>query len=191
MRSRAGLILGVVLVLATIGGVAGWRWWQGRAPYGPSVLAARGTLEFTDQETANAALVPVNAMHAEGADDRIVLGRVSWTRPPQPQKDGSLRIVLMDRRTGDLPNFISVTAAQPDRVFTGMDSALEIARSRYPWLGDGDIWSGSVVTVSSLDVSPVTFQTVWRSPIELENLLVAVICVGPDGQVYWAQRLVN
>ncbi|SDT39708.1 hypothetical protein [Actinoplanes derwentensis] len=206
MRQRVGLILGVVMVLAGVGGVAGWRWWQGRAPYGPEALGARATVEFVDQATANAALAPVNAVYANGAEDQIVLGRVAWNRPPHPQPDGSLRIVLADKRNGLLPGFIAVTSAQPDQVITGMDSALETARSRYPWLGPAresadTMWAGSVVTVSSIDASPVTFQTVLREaqpeslvlsgPMAIEDLLVALICVGPDGQVYWAQRLLN
>lgn len=202
MRQRTGLILGVVVLLTGLGALGGWRWWQSRAPYGPEVLGARATLEFVDQKTADAALAPVNAEFTDKATDQILLGRVSWNRPPEPQKDGSLRIVVLDKRSnGLLPTFIAVTSARPDAVFSGMDGALDEARSRYPWLGSARQDNGSIVYVSSVDASPVTLQTVLHAPrpgitaifapAAIEDLLVALICVGPDGQVYWAQRLLN
>jgi hypothetical protein len=53
--------------------------------------------------------------------------------------------------------------------------------------------------------SPFTLQTVLHparretrsehrvatAPAAVEDLLVALISVGPDGQVYWAKRLLN
>jgi hypothetical protein len=86
-------------------------------------------------------------------------------------------------------------------------------RSATPWqrgIGarevDGSYWtSGSAVFVSALNASPVTLQFVLRpagprttprnamptAPAALADLLIALISVGPDGQVYWAERLLN
>jgi hypothetical protein len=212
VKRRAGLILGVAILLAGTAGVAGWRWWHNRPPYGPDPLNAQATLQLVDQATADAALKPVNAMVA-GDGDQILLGRVTWTRPPNPQKGGHFCIVLLDKRSHLMPGHIAVTSARPDRVNAGSDGSLDIAQKRYPWLRgigpreiNGSFWtSGSAVFVWSVDASPVTFQTVLRparpgtppqqmvptAPAAVEDLLIALNSVGPDGQVYWAQRLLH
>ena len=211
MRRRTALILGVVILLAGIGGVVAVRWWQGRPPYAPEALHAQATLQLVDQATADAALAPVTAEQA-GAGDQIFLGRVTWTVPPDPQRDESLRIVLLDKRSHLLPGFLAVTAARPDDVGTGTDGALDSAQQRYPWLrgagtreAGGSSWSAGSAIFSSVGASPVTFQTVLRperpgtppeqrvatGPATVGDLLVALISVGPDGQVHWAQRLLN
>ena len=212
MTRRTALIVGAVLVLFGVSGVAGWRWWHGRAPYGSEVLGARATLQLVDQATADAALRPVNAEVA-GSGDQIFLGRVAWTQPPRPRKDNSFRIVLLDKRTRLMPGFIAVTSARPDDVGTGSDGSLDIAEKRYPWLqgiGDREIngsysSSGSAVFVTAVEASPVTFQTVLHpahpetsaenvgptAPATAADLMIALISVGPESQVYWAQRLLN
>jgi len=213
VKRWAGLILGVAILLCGTGGVVGWRWWHNRPPYGPDALSPQATLQFVDQATADAALEPVNAIVA-GDGDQIVLGRVTWTRPPNPQEGGSFRIVLLDKRSHRMPGFIAVTSARPDRVNAGSDASLDIAEQRYPWLRgvglreiNGSFWSSAnAVCVWSVDASPVTFQTVLlhaarpgtpseqmvpMAPAAVEDLLIALISVGPDGQVYWAQRLLH
>ncbi|WP_250032860.1 hypothetical protein [Paractinoplanes maris] len=204
MKRRAILLLSVAIVLITAGGVASWRWWHNRPPYDPGVLGARATLQLVDQATADAALKPVNAVRAaEG--DQIVLGRVTWSRPSQARKGDSFRIVLLDKRSHLMPGFIAVTSARPDDVSTGLDGAIDSAQKRDSWLRGAGTQEGSAIFVEAVDVSPVTFQTVFRAPnpeappsyrvptapVSVEDLLVALIGVGPDGQVYWTQRLLN
>ena len=165
-----------------------------------------------DQATADAALQPVNAETA-GEGDQIFLGRVSWAQPPRPQKNNSFRIVVLDKRSHLMPGFIAATSARPDDVSTGLDGSLDIAEKRYPWLqGVGArkvngsySTSGSAVFVSTVNASAVTFQFVLHparpetspenaaptAPATVADLLIALISVGPDGQVYWAERLAN
>ncbi|MCU7725211.1 hypothetical protein ODJ79_15895 [Actinoplanes sp. KI2] len=203
---------GVAIVLAGTVGVAGSRWWHNRPPYGPEALSARATLRLVDQATADAAVKPAPAVVANDGD-QIFLGQVTWNRPPRPQKNGSFRIVLLDKRRHLTPGYLAVTSPKPDAVSSGSDHALDIAQERYPWLQgagaqpvDGSGWvSGETIDVESMDAAPVTFQAVLRradpqrhpmlpvatAPTPLEDLLVALICVGPDGQVYWAQRLLH
>ncbi len=212
MRHRASLIIGVVMVLVAAGGIAGWRWWHNRAPYGPETLGATATLRLVDQATADAAMSPADAERAADGD-QIFLGRVAWVRPPDIEADGSFRVVILDKRTRLMPGFISVTSARPDDIGTGSDEALDGAEERYSWLQgigtreiDGSFWTaGSAITVSSVDASPVTFvivlhparphtppeQATATAPAAVSDLLVALINVGPDGQVSWAQRLLN
>lgn len=212
MRHRAGLIIGVVMLLVAAGGIVGWRWWHSRAPYGPEVLGATATLRLVDQATADAAMSPADAEQAADGD-QILLGRVAWVRPPGITAGGSFRVVVLDKRSRRMPGFISVTSARPHDVGTGADGALDAAEKRYPWLRgigtretDGSFWTaGTAVTVSSVDASPVTFvivlhparpetppeRVVAAAPAAVGDLLVALINVGSDGQVYWAQRLLN
>ena len=212
MRRRAGLILGAVILLVAAGGIVGWRRWHHQAPYGPSALGATATLRLVDQTTADAAMSPVNAEHA-GDGDQIFLGRVSWARPPAVHADGSFRVVILDKRTHRMPGFISVTSARPTDVGAGSDGPLSVAEKRYSWLQgigpremNGSFWTaGDAITVASVDASPVTFvavlhparlgtapeHAVANAPAAVGDLLVALIDVGSDGQVYWAQRLLN
>lgn len=206
MRQRAGLVVGVVVLLAGVAVIAGWRWWAGRAPYGPEALRAAATLQLVDQATADAALAPANAEITTGADDQILLGRVSWTAPQSP-KDTSLRIVLLDKRRHLLPGFLAVTSPDPQNIGSGMDGSLDLAQQRYDWLAATATSesAGSIITVSSVHASPVTFQTVLHAerpetppehrvataPVAAEDMLVALICVSGDGRVHWAQRLLN
>ncbi|SNT64643.1 hypothetical protein SAMN05421812_117161 [Asanoa hainanensis] len=206
------MILSVTLLLVAGAAVGGWRWWHARPPYGPEVLAATATLSLVDQATMDAAFAPRTPEQA-GDGDQIFLGRVTWQRPPDPQKNGTFRIVVLDKRTHLMPGFVNATSARPDDVSSGSDGSLDVAEERYPWLAgvgareiDGGYWtSGSAVTVTSVDASPVTFAVVLRpevpgtlphmavatAPAAVGDLLVALVNVGPDGQVYWAQRLLN
>lgn len=212
MRQRAGLLIGVVVLLVGVGGVVGWRWWRGLPPYGPEVLAATADLDLVDQATADSAFGLGNVERA-GDGDQIFFGRVTWQRPPNPQVDGSFRIVVLDKRTRRMPGFVSVTSARPDDVGAGSDEALDRAEERYSWLrgigmhkvDGGFLTAGSSVMVSSVDASPVTLVfvlhpqrpgtppewTVATAPAAVSDLLVALISVGPDQQVYWAQCLLN
>ena len=81
MRRRAALIRGLVVLLVGVAGVAGWRWWDDRPPYGPEALAARATLRLVDPATADAAFAPADGVRA-GTGDQLVLGQVSWNPPP-------------------------------------------------------------------------------------------------------------
>jgi hypothetical protein len=124
-----------------------------------------------------------------------------------------LRIVVLDKRSHLMPSFIAATSARPDDVLAGADGSLDIAEKRYPWLRgiglrktNGSFSNpGCALSVGSIDASPVTFQTVLRparpgtppehmvlsAPAAVQDLLIALISVGPDNQVYWAQRLLH
>ena len=212
VKRRAGLIISVAMLLIGAGSVFGVRWWNNRAPYAPEALGATATLRMVDQSTADSALQPVIVEPAEKGD-QILLGQVSWRRPPRQPKGGSFGIVVLDKRTHLMPGHFAVTSNRPDDVSTGSDSSQDIAEKRYPWLQgagareiNGSFWSaGNAITVSSIDASPVTFaivlhprrpgtppeQMVASAPVAVTDLMVALINVGPDGQVYWGQRLLN
>jgi hypothetical protein len=211
VKHRAILVVGTALLLAAVGGVAGWRWWHDRPPYDPEILAAQATLQLVDQATANADLAPSIAVISEDGD-QIFLGRVAWTVPPRTTAGSTLRIVLLDKRSHLTPGVIAVKSDRQDEVSTGWDGSLDTAAERYPWLNgfdtrqpDGSYGGASTFITSSLDASPVTFQTVLHparlqtalssavatAPAAVSDFMIVLISVGSDGQVYWAHRLLN
>ena len=177
----------------------------------PEALGAQAALHLVDQATADAAIAPGNAM-VGGDNDQIFLGRVTWTRPPRTKVDSTLRIVILDKRSHLTPGWIALKSDRQDEVGSGWDGSLDAATERYSWLHgfgtrqpDGSYGGAGTFITSSLDASPVTFQTVFRSarpgtppnpavataPAAVTDLMIVLIGVGPDGQVYWAHRLLN
>ena len=212
---RRGAEIGLVALTLVVAGsaVAGWRWWHNRAPYGPEALAATASVQLVDSKAAQAALGNgVNAPLAEEGD-QLVLGRVSWRPPAKAWDAASFWIVVLDKRTNLKPTVFGVTSPRQDDVGAGSGGTLQRAADRYPWLhGAGGrhvngSWSdaGSAIYVSAADATPLTFvavfpyvekplppeQAVVTAPIATPDLLVALVSVGPDEQVYWAQRLVG
>ncbi|MFY1698076.1 hypothetical protein [Solwaraspora sp. WMMA2101] len=213
MRHRAVWIIGLVAaVLVAAGGIAGWRWWHLRSPYGPEVLNATATLRLVDQATAEAAFDDQQLV-APSDGDQVFLGEVAWTPPPQAKPDAMLIIAVVDKRSRTLPGFIATTSNRPDQVGSGSDGVLNAVEERYPWLQgvgarevDGGFYtSGNVVTVTSVDATPVTYSFVLHpahpdnpaefavasAPAAVDDLMVALISIGPDRQIYWAERLLN
>lgn len=147
-----------------------------------------------------------------GDGDQIFLGRATWTRPPRATADSTLRIVVVDKRSRLTPGWFALKSDRQDEVGSGWDGSLDAATERYSWLHgfdsrqpDGSRGGAATFITSSLDASPVTFQTVLRparpgtspgltvatAPGEVTDLMIVLISVGPDGQVHWAQRLLN
>ncbi|MDG4764083.1 hypothetical protein O7632_08185 [Solwaraspora sp. WMMD406] len=211
-RRSAAIVWVVVVVLVMAGGLTGWRWWHQRSPYGPEVLVATATLRLVDQATADAAF-DGQQLELSGDGAQVFLGQVAWTPPPQAKPGTMLMIVVLDKRSQLMPGLISATSDRPDRVGAGFDGVLNAVEQQHPWLYgigareiNGGLHSaGSVVTVSSLDATPVTFSFVLHparpetppefavasAPAAVDDLMVALISVGPDRQVYWAQRLLH
>ncbi|WFE30382.1 hypothetical protein O7623_14860 [Solwaraspora sp. WMMD791] len=213
MRHRAVWIIGLVAaVLVAAAGIGGWRWWYLRSPYGPEVLNATATLRLVDQATADAAFGG-QQLEISADGDQVFLGQVVWTPPLQAKPGAMLIIAVIDKRTRTLPGFISATSNRPDEVGTGSDGVLNAVEERYPWLqGVGDresnggfYTSGNVVTVTAVDATPVTYSFVLHparpdnppefavasAPAAVDDLMVALVSIGPDRQIYWAARLLN
>ncbi|MFV2110547.1 hypothetical protein [Micromonospora sp. LOL_015] len=213
MRHRSAWMLSsLVLVLALVGGITGWRWWHHRSPYGPEILKPAATLRLVDQATADAAFDGQQlVVPSDGA--QVFLGQVRWTPPPQAKPGAMLIIAVLDKRTRTLPGIISTRLNRPDQVGSGSDGVLDAVEQRYPWLqgvgarevNGGFHSSGSVVVVTSVDATPVTYSFVLHpahpetppefaiasAPAAVEDLMVALVSVGPDRQIYWAERLLN
>jgi len=207
MRRRAQAALAALVLVVGLSTYAGWGWWHNRPPYGPEVLAATATLEFASFEAASTALGGVSAPLTDDGD-QLVLGRVSWRPPPRPQKDTTFWITVLDKRSQRKAAVMAAASSRQDKVVLGSGGDLRRAADRYPWLSgidgrevDGQWWDpGNSVFVSASDATPLTFVALFPSadtpqrpesaiptaPVALSDLLVALVHVGPDGQVYWA-----
>lgn len=200
----------MAVILAVVA-VVGWRWWHNHPPYGPEALGIKSSLTFVSHEEAQAALgenVPAPVVNGR---DQLVLGRVSWQTPPRPLDGGYFAIFLIDKRTNVKAGSFSVSSPRQEAISAGGAGVENKIAERHPWLqGAGDVkvgdtwWSyGSRLAVSDGDASPLTFVAplpylegaqreaagVATAPVALSDLLLALVYLGSDGQVYWAQRL--
>lgn len=218
-RRKARRVLAVALVVVVVlAASAGWRWWHNRAPFGPGALSLQSSLEVVGFTESREALgEPVYYAPSLEPKVQLVLGRVSWRRPPE-QLDGSLIVVLIDKRANRLPSVIEVRQNRsripgyPDPAAVGGSWVQNKIAQRYPWLSGmayrktgEDTWlsEGSMVWVDDQEGSPLTFaarfpqgqagsgtQTAGSGePVAISDLLLAVVCIGSDDQIYWAHRL--
>ncbi|WKU01804.1 hypothetical protein Q2K19_15650 [Micromonospora soli] len=144
---------------------------------------------------------------------RMVVGRVSWRPTPEPL-DGFLMVVLIDKRSNRLPVIDLRRNWARDAYPAGVGGGgpqNKIAQ-RYPWLrgmgykkiGENEWLSeGNVIWAHDQEASPLTFvarfpptrnpqlpeTALTTEPIAVSDLLLAVVCVGSDNQIYWAHRL--
>lgn len=202
------MALVVVLALAAN---AGWRWWHNRPPFGPEALSLQSSLELVGYTQSQTALGrPVGYAPSLEPKVQMVLGRVSWRPPPEPL-DGFLMVVLIDKRSNRLPS-ISLRHDWPRDAYpagVGGGGPQNKIAERYPWLrGMGDkkigetewLSEGSVVWANDQEASPLTFVAHFppvrdprlpavTGPIAMSDLLLAVVYIGSDNQIYWAHRL--
>ncbi|WP_446216490.1 hypothetical protein [Micromonospora sp. IBHARD004] len=201
----------ILAIIVAMVGVEAWRWWHNHPPYGPEALAIQSSLRFVSYEEAQAALGEnANAPLASGRD-QLVLGRISWQAPPKALDGGYFAIFLIDKRTHHKPEVIAVPAPQEESVGLGSAGIESRIEERYPWLrGAGSLkvrdneWrdNGNRLGVADEKASPLTFvalfpyldkphwePTIATAPVAMSDLLLALVYMGPDGQVYWAQRL--
>ncbi|MEU7761235.1 hypothetical protein [Micromonospora aurantiaca (nom. illeg.)] len=211
MRWRTGRSVATALAaIVAMVSVIAWQRWQNQPPYGPEALALRSSLSFVTNEEAQAALGENGSAPFASGRDQLVLGRVSWQTPPRPLDGGYFAVFLIDKRTDSKPAVFGVAAPQA-AVGIGSAGIEHRIAERYSWLrGAGDAtfgddeWrsNGSRLHVADEKASPVTFVALFpyaekpdpetstaTAPVQMSDLLLALVYMGSDGQVYWAQRL--
>ncbi|WP_232233896.1 hypothetical protein [Micromonospora chokoriensis] len=174
-------------------------------------MAITSSLSLVSHAEAQAALgEKTHAPLASDERDQLVLGRVAWQPPPEPLDGGYFAVFLIDKRTNRKPNDFGVSAPQ-EAVSLGSAGVENRIAERYAWLrGAGDVkvgdheWrsNGNRLGVFDETASPLTFvarfpyladaarkPTIATAPVGMSDLLLALVYLGPDGQVYWAQRL--
>jgi hypothetical protein len=199
------IVLGVVAAVAA-SAVFAQRWWHNRPPYAPSVLHASAELHPVTNDQAEAFLGTVGAPRI-GAGGQLIAGEVRWRKPPT--SDGYFSLYIIDERTHLKPPRIGT---DPSRASVGTDPSDTKVAVRYPWLqGAGAIyrdgsWSEAgveLMTAQASGVTSVSFVAVFPSadrrdpnrdlyataPVDVSHLLVGLVFIGGDDQIYWAQRL--
>lgn len=216
MSLRRSRLVGLALVvsLALVAGVAAYRWWQNRAPFGPQPLAAAAAVVPVDNTMVAAAVartgVPPFTAPFAGPGDQLMLVTLTWRKPPRPLANGWFEVLLIDKRSDLKPPFIAAGGPQPDHLTIGGDGVLNSVARRYPWLrgagaianGDGSYTSAGVSVSVHTESSPAVLVAHFpaaeqasvprlfaTAPIGKSDLLVALVFIGPDRQIYWAQRL--
>jgi hypothetical protein len=150
--------------------------------------------------------------------DQIARGSVTW-RPPPTNADGKYVLVLLDKRSQRKPYSILGTSPGRHKVFNSNDEALDRAHQRYEWLrGAGSIRTANAWHVGgatlwlrphaagvrfvahfraprSYDPKQFSFVTgpeeffFANAPVAASDLLLALVFIGPESRLYWAQRL--
>ena len=187
--------------------VAGWRWWDNHPPYGPEALAITSSLSLVSPGQAQAALgEKVPAPWSDDDRDRFVLGRIAWQPPPEPLDGGHFAIFLIDKRSDVRVSEWTASSARQEALDFGSDGREGRIAERYPWLRaagapkdeDGWVSRGYRLAVSDERASPLTIVASLPSrdgtqsggaPVAMSDVLLALVHMGPRGQVYWAERL--
>ncbi|MEV4761147.1 hypothetical protein AB0J89_00775 [Micromonospora chokoriensis] len=209
-RARSSLAV-IVTATVVVAGMAAWRWTHNHPPYGPEALAITSSLSLVSYPEAQAALGgKTHPPLVSDERDQLVLGRVTWQPPPEPLDGGYFAVFVIDKRSNRKPGDFAVSAPQK-AVSLGSAGVENRIVERYAWLrGAGDVkvgdneWrsNGNRLGVYDETASPLTFvalfpyvadaarkPTVATAPVGMSDLLLALVYLGPDGQVYWAQRL--
>ncbi|MGW3888819.1 hypothetical protein ACWD69_09030 [Micromonospora chokoriensis] len=197
--------------VVVVAGMIAWRWTHNHPPYGPEALAITSSLSLVSHAEAQAALGEKTRppLTSDGRD-QLVLCQVAWQPPPEPLDGGYFAVFLIDKRSNRKPGDFVVSDPQ-EAVSLGSAGVENRVAERYAWLrGAGSVkvgdneWrsNGNRLAVYDETASPLTFvallpyvadaarkPTVATAPVEMSDLLLALVYLGPDGQIYWAQRL--
>ncbi|MBV1851841.1 hypothetical protein [Catellatospora tritici] len=209
MTRRRTIVATLVVTTVLASGLA-FKVWRDTPPYGPEVLHATAALRPIEWDEATAEIY--NAPHPRGG--QLIHGQVTWESPPV-DAGGQFEVLVIDKRSHLKP--YDIVQKVPGRTHSGMTQApwyiLDEVERKYSWLrGAADLRDGDKVmtgTPSSLSVLPqangVTFvaqfipkasypseraHKFWATaPVEPSDLLVALVYISADDQIYWAQRL--
>jgi hypothetical protein len=213
--SRGRRIFTIVLVAVLVAaGYGGYRWWHERPPYGPEVLEFAATAEqLPPGDGPEIEHHGVKVRVPEGG--AAVGGRITW-RPPTGRgsdwdEDGWFMIFVVDKRVDLMPPQVWGTSPSGHEVSSGGDGVQNRIAEKYPWLrGAGDIktdentWRDGGMALSMTPAAGgVDFVAIFppipngdperrflaAAPVTLSDLMIAVAFVGPDRQVYWAERV--
>ncbi|GAA1736657.1 hypothetical protein [Luedemannella helvata] len=206
-RWRVLTTIAAVLVALALVGVALW-WWLVRPPYGPDAMAPRAVVEVVTAETERAALNRLGGPAAEAVfldaepGRQLLVGQVSWTVPKGASHDGRLAILVIHKPTNAVAPTLFGVGPKPEEVTSGWDGELDEVAQEYDWLSavaTGQAEStlhapGDALLTHPDTPGPITFVAQLRpdvTQLSADDFLVALVFVGPRGQLYWAERLLG
>ena len=209
-RSRTPIVV-VAVILACAALVVPWvgRWFHAGVPFKPSEMAL----------SLDLSVVPVSGLQLaiEGygiSDDQLratqpmsqtqeaVLGQLSFTIPKKMPDQSQMALLIVDERTHTLAQWAYGFSEGANSLGSGFDAKFAGFAARYPWLKataftykDGSYTQdGTAITIPPGAQSPITFFAVLDpSAIQVsdvsKDVSVTLGFVGPEGQIYWAQRI--
>lgn len=186
-----------VIVLVALGGFFGYRWMASSAPFGASSLHAKATIQVTDANNVDAAVSQFGAAgldpYTGDAGDQLFVGQISYQVPSGASAKDHYAIVVIDKAHTQVAPLIYGTAADRTGIASGWQTTLTDAAKSYDWLQavGGKGAKPTAVIVPANTPGPVTFEGAFprAAPLSSDEMLVALLLLGPDGQVYWAVRL--
>lgn len=196
-RSFLPVLLTVAALVAASLGWAGYAWWHDRPPYSAAAVHATATLRFTDERhfTQDAGALGVTGLQRllPQADRRQFVGRVDYTTPAGAGAGGTYYVFAVDKRRNQ------VVEQLYDADGSGWGSLQSSLAARYPWLSAtaptvtdaGVSYRGASVSRPADAPGPLTFTGSIPDAAESSpaDLMVVLVLVGPDRQIYWANRV--
>ncbi len=163
-------------------------------PFTPAQIHARATVVLAHVDHFDAAastldLTGLQGVHTVDSDVNIV-GRIDYDLPPEASWTGTFDVVVIDRNSNTAaPLVFGINGG-------GFGGNLFDLPRRYPWLSalalaPGRRLAPSAATTPAVRSAPFGFVAVFpgAGTIAAQNLLIALIYVGRDGQIYWAASL--
>ena len=186
-----------VIVLVALGGFFGYRWMANSAPFGASSLHAKATIEVTDANSVDDAVAKLGAAgldpYTGDTGDQLFIGQVSYQVPAGANAKDHYAIVVIDKAHSQVAPLIYGTAASRTGIASGWQTTLTDAAKSYDWLQAAGAKGAkpAAVIVPANTAGPVTFEGAFpkAAPLSSDELLVALVLLGPDGHVFWAARL--
>lgn len=186
----------VVLVLASAA-VLGWARWRDHPPYPASAVHAAATIRFTDQTSfaTDAASLGVAGLHPlVDTVGRQFVGRLDYRVPAGAEPDTVYTVAVIDKRRNRMADWLA------DADGGGWNGFMSELPERYPWLsafeaprtpegGYGE--PGMAVSWRADRPGPSAFagNFIDGEGLTAEDIMVVLVCTGPQNQTYWVSRL--
>jgi hypothetical protein len=156
-----------------------------------------GVIKLTDQAHAKDDLTalgttdlnPLTALPGE----QLILGRVDFAEPAVSSRGGYYYFILIDKRTN------TGVFELYDGRGSGWGSNLDLVAERYPWLsalapqpvGQGWRTTGASALQVATKQTSETFVALIpeEAGISADDLLLTMVFMGSDGQIYWATQV--
>lgn len=213
-RGRRKLFTTVLVAFLVAAGYGGYRWWHEHPPYGPEALEFAATVE--QLPPCQGTWVEYHGVKFHhGVGWAAVGGRITWQTPAGSSadwdEDGRFVVFVVDKRVDLRPPQIWGVSPSGHWVVSSVNGEQNLIAAEVPWLrGVADVKTGPdawrvgggtlvttpaagevdfVVMFPELPAGDPERRFLAAAPITLSDIMIAVAFVGPDRQVYWAERV--
>ncbi|MBV1851981.1 hypothetical protein [Catellatospora tritici] len=212
-RRTAIFAAGLAVVIAAGYGIYVWQ--HNRPPFEAVDIHPVAVVEPLEDSAKDRVhyLQPGGPELVGGEGHQMLRGEVTWKVLPglssNWHEDGWFEIVIVDKRSNLKPSYVVGTSASGLNVVSGDDGVLIRVAEKYPWLrGAGGVkvgenrWHAGGLTLATAPAAgSVQFlahfpqiegeerRYLASAPIAQSDILIALVFIGSDRQVYWAERL--